>query len=289
MNPLARLVRLPALPTAAADVVMAALAVGALPAKVPQFVLLLAGSAGLYLGGMALNDWFDQDEDRRDRPDRPIPSGEVSSRSAMLVGFGLLASGVVLSSLAASPAVAVALAAMIVLYDGYAKQTWLGPLVMGGCRALHVLLGASLSGDPMKAPGPHLALVVGLYIVGVTWFARGEAGRSRRGELTAAAGVVLMALALALAVPAPLAENTASPVFPYLLVGLGFLVGVPAWRAIEEPVPGRVQAAVGRMLMGLIVLDAALATAVAGSAGLVILALLVPGLLLMRARRLYAT
>jgi hypothetical protein len=263
MNALARLVRLPALPTALADVVMAALAVGALPARVPQFVLLLFGSGCLYMAGMVLNDWFDQEEDRRDRPERPIPSGEVSSRGAGLLGFGLLALGTLLAALAASPVLAVGLALMILIYDGYAKGSWLGPFVMGGCRTLNVLLGMSLSGEVMKAPGPHLALVVGLYIVGVTWFARGEAGRSRRDELSAGAGLVLVAL--------------------------GFVIGVPVWKAIEQPTPARVQKGVGRMLMGLIVLDAALASAVAGSIGLVVLVLLVPGLLLMQMRRMYAT
>jgi hypothetical protein len=289
MNALARLVRLPALPTALADVLMAALAVGALPARVPQLVLLLFGSGCLYMAGMVLNDWFDQEEDRRDRPERPIPSGEVSSRGAGLLGFGLLALGTLLAALAASPVLAVGLALMILIYDGYAKGSWLGPFVMGGCRTLNVLLGMSLSGEVMKAPGPHLALVVGLYIVGVTWFARGEAGRSRRDELSAGAGLVLVALCLALAVPAVLPENTASPLFPYLLVVLGFVIGVPVWKAIEQPTPARVQKGVGRMLMGLIVLDAALASAVAGSIGLVVLVLLVPGLLLMQMRRMYAT
>lgn len=289
MNALARLVRLPALPTAAADIVMAALAVGALPERVPQFVLLLFGSGCLYLAGMALNDWFDQEEDRRDRPQRPIPSGEISSRSAMVIGVGLLAMGVLLASLAASPTMAFILAALILIYDGYAKQTWLGPLAMGACRTAHVLLGVSISGNPLTPLGLHLALVVGLYIVGVTWFARGEAGRSRPTELTAAAGVVFVSLLLALAVPAPLAENTASPIFPYLLVALGFMIGFPIWRAIGQPTPPRVQAGVKRMLMGLIVLDAALASAVAGTVGLVGLVLLLPGLLLMRARRLYTT
>ena len=40
-GPLARLVRLPALPTAAADIVLAALAVGALPMRLPAFLILV--------------------------------------------------------------------------------------------------------------------------------------------------------------------------------------------------------------------------------------------------------
>jgi 4-hydroxybenzoate polyprenyltransferase len=68
--------------------------------------------------------------------------------------------------------------------------------------------------------------------------------------------------------------------FPYLLLAFGFLVGIPAHAAWSKPEPANVQAAVKRAVLGLIVLDALLATAVAGTGGLVLLALLPPALLL---------
>ena len=80
-----------------------------------------------------------------------------------------------------------------------------------------------------------------------------------------------------------------SPLFPYLLVALGFLVGIPVGKAVAGPTPPHVQAAVRRALMGLVVLDAVLATAATGTLGLVILLLLVPILLLRRWQWLYAT
>jgi len=127
-----------------------------------------------------------------------------------------------------------------------------------------VLLGLSVA-DAFPWPwGIHMALVVGLYILGVTWFARTEARLSRGSTLTAAAGVMLAALALALAVPAWFRPETASVLFPYLLVALGFLVGFPVWRAVVNPVPPGVQAAVKRAMLGLGLLDAVLATAVGG-------------------------
>ena len=72
-------------------------------------------------------------------------------------------------------------------------------------------------------------------------------------------------------------------------MALGFFVGLPAWQAIEDPSPARVQAGVKRALMGLILLDAVLATATAGTVGLVILVLMVPSLYLNSRRWLYAT
>jgi 4-hydroxybenzoate polyprenyltransferase len=305
LRPYARLVRLPNLPTALADVTLAALAVGALPERWLAFVLLLAGSACLYMSGMVLNDYFDADQDRRDRPDRPIPTGQVTPRQAVLVGAALLAGGVALAGLAGlvlyageqastfvGPlVVAVPLAGAILLYDGALKHTPLGPLVMGSCRFLNVLLGVTVSGGLAWPLGPHLALVVGLYIVGVTWFARNEAGRSDRTELVLAAVLMAAALGLVLLVPAHLKEDqTPSPLFPYLLVALAFLLGLPVWRAIQAPTPGNVQAAVKRALMCLILLDTVLATGTrAGNVGLVLLVLMAPSLYLNSRKWLYAT
>ena len=45
----------------------------------------------LYASGTALNDVFDFEIDRAERPGRPLPSGRVSSRSAAwLGGLGLV-------------------------------------------------------------------------------------------------------------------------------------------------------------------------------------------------------
>jgi 4-hydroxybenzoate polyprenyltransferase len=131
--------------------------------------------------------------------------------------------------------------------------------------------------------------VVGLYIVGVTWLARTEARMSSQQALQGAAVVLLVGLLLALPLPVAAPEPQASPLFPYLLVVLGFLLGLPVSRAIATPTPDNVQAAVKRCLLGLIILDAVLATALAGTRGLVLLFLLAPVLLLKRQRWLYAT
>ena len=68
--------------------------------------------------------------------------------------------------------------------------------------------------------------------------------------------------------------------FPYLLVAFGFLVGLPIARAVRRPGPKEVQAAVKRCVLGLVALDAVLATAFLGAPGLLILFLLPPALLL---------
>jgi hypothetical protein len=310
LRPYAQLVRLPNLPTAVADVALAALATHSLPARWPAFLVLALASCCLYMAGMVLNDFFDVEQDKLERPDRPIPSGRVSRRAAGWLGVVLLAGGVTLAMLAGwvlvlreeaegpfRPAViAVLLAGAILAYDGWLKRTPLGPAGMGACRFLNVMLGVSLSGTAYWSLGPYLGLVVGLYIVGVTWFARTEARASSQTALAGAAGVMLASLVLVLPAaaqaegPRRLAEESpASPLFPYLLVALGFWLGFPLWRAITAPTPAHVQAAVKRSLIGLILLDTVLATGTAGTVGLVLLLLLAPAVYLNRRRWLYAT
>lgn len=290
----AQLVRLPALPTAIADIAMAALAMSALPGRWAAVGLLMLASACLYCSGMVWNDYFDVEQDRKERPSRPLVTGAISLSEALRLGVGLMVLGVVLAFLAGlllgKPVqvtlVAVLLTGSILLYDAWLKQTILGPISMGACRFLNVLLGAT-AGDVIWPLGWHLALVVGLYIVGVTWFARSEAQVSQRKSLTAAAFVMLAALILALPIPVHREPGSASPLFPYLLVALAFIVGLPVVRAIENPNPGPVQTAVKRCLFSLILLDATLAAGTVGTIGLVLLILLLPSLYL--GRRLYAT
>src|SRR5262249_38298860 len=156
-------------------------------------------------------DYFDVEQDRRERPFRPLPSGRVSPREAALLGSALLVAGVVFALLAGGSQALVAdgersspparlallLVAAILLYDGWLKRTWAGPVGMGACRFLNVLLGVSVCGTLAWPRGAHLALVVGVYIAGVTWFARTEARASSQNALRGAAAVMLVSFLLA--------------------------------------------------------------------------------------------
>ena len=299
LRPYAQLVRLPNVFTALADIALAALAVGAGLDHLLSFVLVALASACLYCGGMVWNDFFDVEQDRRERPFRPIPSGHVSLSGAALFGGCLLIAGVIFAILSAfqhppgSRTAPIVIAVLLVIaifgYDGWLKRTGAGPVGMGVCRFFNILLGLTVAGEPIQKWGYLLAVIVGIYIAGVTWFARTEARLSRQSALAGAGIIMLAALLLALPLPTVFPSGATSPLFPYLLVALGFLVGIPIHNAVVGPTPPHVQTAVKRALLGIVVLDAVLATAVVGTLGLVILILLVPILLLRRWQWLYAT
>lgn len=284
----AQLLRLPNVFTAFADIALAA-CVGASvypaasSAGFVQTVALLALASGcLYLAGMVWNDVFDLPEDARDRPFRPLPSGRVARPTATILALGLTLAGVGLAVLAGAAVVGGALAGAVLLYDVWMKRTPLAPVAMAACRFLNVLLGLTAVPDDALSWGVrvHVAGVVGVYIVGVTWFARTEAAVSKRWHLRAAAGVIVAALVLALALRARLPESPGPGafLFPYLLVAFGFLVGGPLARAVRDPAPKPVQAAIKRCVLGLVALDAVLAVAFVGAPGLLVLLLLPPAL-----------
>src|SRR5262245_11737347 len=95
----AQLLRIPNVFTALADVIAGALlALHRWPEgdEVLTLIRVCLASACLYSAGMVLNDFFDVEEDTRERPFRPIPSGRVKKETASRVGFGLLLIGLIL-------------------------------------------------------------------------------------------------------------------------------------------------------------------------------------------------
>ena len=291
----AQLLRLPNAFTAVADIALGALAAGALAAAPWSAALLALASACLYLSGMGFNDFFDRVADARTQPFRPIPSGRVTPRFAATLSGTLMVVGVVVAlavTATNSPegtvppvAVAAVLAGVITLYNAWLKHTPVGPAAMGACRALNVGLGLS-AGVPDATLATALMLTVGVYIAGVTLFARTEETTSDRRPLWLALAIVGAAGLAAAALP--LVRPEAVPrLYPYLLAAWAAWVAGPAARALRSPSPRLVQAAVKRLIFGLVPLDAVLAAGTGGLAGLAILLLLVPATLL--GRRVYST
>jgi 4-hydroxybenzoate polyprenyltransferase len=285
----ATLVRVPNLFSAPPDVLLG----GALASVVGTAVSIpaLAGLAGasvlLYAGGTTLNDYFDAPIDTTERPERPIPSGRVSTRSAGGLGTVLLAVGVVLAFVAAglqAGAFAAGLAVVIVLYDGVLKGTLAGFLAMGSARGLNVLLGVTAAGMAVLSSWAIVvAVVVVLYIALVTYMAANEATETNRSAVAAAAaGVVLAVLAVLAAVAVTRPPLIQSALAIVLVAGFLAWTGRALRPAYANPRPDTVGPAVGACILGLIVLDAAFAAVAGVGWALAVLAFLIPALGLAR-------
>ncbi|WP_068409716.1 UbiA family prenyltransferase [Planctomyces sp. SH-PL62] len=296
-----QLVRLPNVFTAAADSLAGWLLVGGALGDLAGWAPLAGASMALYAAGMALNDWFDLDVDRAERPERPLPSGKVAVGVAAAIGWGGLALGLLAAAFArgfASPtfAVAVALAGAIVGYNAGLKKTFLGPWAMGSCRAFNMLLGMSAAAS-LGGPIAWLAAAAfGTFVAGVTWISRSEAHGGETRNLIIGLSIQDLALlglaAVSLApgsFPEPWAGRPLIPLEGLLVLALAALaINAAASRAIREPSPALIRRAVKTGVLSLVWLDVALVASVRGPLpALAVAALWPPAFLL--ARRLYAT
>jgi hypothetical protein len=292
-----RLVRLPNLATAVADALAGFLVCSGMRALdwlPPAACWAIAASVSLYAAGMILNDVFDIDIDRQERPERPLPSGAIGLRTASFAGHALLLAGV---GSAAGAAVAVgqvwpavvgaALVTAVWLYDRHLKHhVVLGPATMGACRGLNWLLGMTAAGGPLAGQWV-VPLGMAAYVAGITLFARHEAGAGADGGhgggdgagsdvtgLTLRAGAATMILGLAIAAGPiwqaagagrPLPGSPLSAGNWLLLWGIiGASVLVRAVPAIVTAEPKPIRAAVGNAIMSIITLDAILVLAYSG-------------------------
>lgn len=223
---------------------------------------LLGATACLYAGGVVLNDFFDRDVDRVERPERPLPAGRVPPRQAAVLGAILLGAGVILG-FAATPAagsVAAAIAVSVLLYDAWAKRQSSGPAVMGVCRALNLLLGVA-SVPLMLRQRALIAAIPFLYIVAITALSRGEVHGAARTIATFA----LISLGIALSGLALVALQSAEPFWSgVVLVYLAWRVLPSFVNARRTPDAARIRQAVRTGVLSLVLVNGVLATAYAG-------------------------
>jgi 4-hydroxybenzoate polyprenyltransferase len=150
-------------------------------------LIAAASSCCLYLGGLALNDLLDVEIDRRERPDRPLPSGRISIPAAIAAIFGLFLVGLaVVYPLGPKPlAAAAGVALLVILYNSPLRRVpALGPVLMGSCRAASFFLGVTIG--YVKGHSNTDGILVGfetilVYIAAVTLLSRLETtGRNPR-------------------------------------------------------------------------------------------------------------
>ena len=240
-----RLLRLSLAPSALADVLVGVI-VGAGGHWVggPAPWLLMASSLCIYHGAMALNDWADREVDARVRPDRPLPSGRVSSSSCLGLALLLMLSGVILAWIASTPAGIWmgAVACLAVLYDLWGRGSVIGPLLLACCRGGNLLAGLALAGWSQGATAPpfwtlYPALLYAAYVFLVSRLGLLEdlapgtqLGQRPRALLRSLAGCMLASLPLALLLPG------ASSILQGKIYGAGALLvlagaAVRLWRS----------------------------------------------------------
>lgn len=304
-----KLLRFPNIFTLCADVLMAwflvqtAFPISGLPQFLAAFCVAGVSSGLLYWAGMVLNDVHDYEEDCELRPERPLPSGEITRERARRVGFLLLGLGFIgmfaasfwSFSLGWTMLCVVLLTLCVFAYNTRLKNTWFGPVLMGLCRGLNVFTLMSFA--PLKLwlplmPGLVMVpLALAVYICGVTLYSRGETERDPGQDppfLVPFFAVLTMVFGLTLlwTFPQSLPDDRVSPLLlaqPWRwMVLLGLLMAWLFFRCLLSVLQGPL--AVRRMMKPAIfmvfILDAAVTFAVADlRMAVVILALMIPAVL----------
>ena len=250
---------------------------------------LLVATFCLYSSGMVLNDVFDIDEDKVQRSNRPLAAGVISLRVAARFGAGLMLAGILFASTAGIRGclLGCAIAVSVLLYNRVLKKTPLAPLLMGLCRTLNVMLGMSyVVSDKAIFCGfekHHLFIAVGIgvFVAGLTWFARTEARTSNRWLLSFGVAVMALGFVCLSSFPTDLAQSGRLQLKPdstgLLFAVLAILILYRAVAAIFDPRPERVQEGVIHCLRSLIFLDACVVAIVSHSSMAVLtIALLLP-------------
>jgi 4-hydroxybenzoate polyprenyltransferase len=144
-----------------------------------DYLRVAAAMSAFYTGGMFLNDAFDEPFDRRVRPERPIPSVDVSRNEVFRLGALLLLVGeMLLAPRGAALLFGALLAAAIVWYDARHKGSSFAPVVMGSCRGLvYCTAAAFVSG--ISGPAVAAAIAVTVYVAGLTVVAKLAGARAR--------------------------------------------------------------------------------------------------------------
>jgi 4-hydroxybenzoate polyprenyltransferase len=245
----------------------------------------------LYIAGIVLNDYFDIEIDKRERPSRPLPSGKISKGHALILAIValLIANTIALILGPTSLAVSLVLTLAIIAYDYQLKHGVVGPFAMGGTRFLNVIFGASpvllYINNHSFATLATTAASLFLYVSSITILSKKEAENERPNS----AIVFLMVFGVILAV-AGLGLLLLQLQWTFLLnLSLFAAVMIVTFKRYLLGEPSRsVQKAVRNMVISIIILDSVFVTGTAGLAyGIATLLLIVPAIVL--ARKLYVT
>jgi 4-hydroxybenzoate polyprenyltransferase len=205
---------------------------------------------------MYLNDYFDRAIDARERPERPIPSKLIAASAVAVIGSGLIGAGALATAAMGPTAAATAalLAISIVAYDLRHKRNPFAPVVMGACRALVYGATAAAVSGAISVSVIAAAVAVAAYVAGLTYAARQE-------NLNTVGNLWPLAL-----LSAPIVA--AAGVFHQGAGALAVYTLLPAWTAAcvyllaRRPSPGSVSRAVGWLIAGISLCDAAMLASV---------------------------
>jgi 4-hydroxybenzoate polyprenyltransferase len=258
--------------------------------------ILIICSILLYLSGIVLNDYFDIEVDRRERPLRPLPAGTVSKRKVLLIGIVFIIAANFISLLVSTSTfiIAAILSGTIVSYDYRMKYSVYGPGMMGAARALNVMLGSSpifLTTVLNINNSARIAVVtvsLFLFVFAISRLSRKEIDETDKVRTAKGSFVLIFAL-LAIIIVSGLVGVFLKDLFANLALFAIIMIITFIPLLQHRPLSSKdIQRTIKTMVLSIIVLDSAFVSGSAGTAyGLVTLMLIMPAIIL--SRKFYVT
>lgn len=257
-----------------------------------QALLLVTISILLYCVGLVLNDLFDYNIDKKERPDRPLASGKISRKIAIVLVtiFSVIALG--LSILVSVPTfgISLVLIALIFGYDKYLKNTQAGPFTIAAARVMNVMLGTSASFNNIDS-FPQFVILV--FVLTITFVYVSLIGFISKYEVQGfSENIKLYLIRVVIAgIISSITLFTFIGFFKYeslIILALFLFIMTKAVYRIENKDSKGIQQCIQKMIMSIIVLDSTYLSGIIGLAvGLAVLLLIAP--LLIMSRKMYMT
>ena len=289
------LIRLPNLFTLPSNILLGFILVSTFTltiTSVIQILMLVTISTLLYCVGLVLNDLFDYEIDRKERPNRPIASGKISRKLAIIIATIFTAIALTLSSLVSVTtfSISVFLLAIIFGYDKYLKRTNAGPFTIAAARVTNVILGTSANINSVHNFPQNILLV---FVLTITFGYVTLIGFLSRYEVQGFSPNIktyLIPVTIAGIVSSILVFNLIG-LFKYeslLILALFSYIMIRAIYNIHKKDSAGIQQSIKLMILSIIVLDSIFLTGIGGLAiGLPVLILLAP--LVILAKKMYMT
>ena len=262
-SPWLQLVRLPNLLTVPGDPLAGFMLAGLAGATLHPVSILpcVAASLCLYSAGIMSNDYFDFREDQRERPTRPLPSGLIKPGATLLISgiVGLI--GICMAGSAGiwPLIIAIALTATIILYNSILKRIpAVGPLSIGLCRGLSLLMGATAAGGYWIRSNIVIIAAAGLilFIAAVTTIASRETQTVKIGIRRWLPVTAIILCMILLNISRPFDTGISIPAAIFGAIAIAW-----TWRCAitlaGTPDPHTTSKSIGNFIRGLLFLQAA--------------------------------
>lgn len=284
LKPYLQLLRIPGIFTAISNVVMGFL-VSQISTDNQILLLPLVVSSGLlYSSGMVLNDYFDYQIDKTQRPTRPIPSGKIRRQSALILGIIFLSGANIAGFFVSIQAVllTVTISGLILLYSMKIKHiAIIGIFALCLIRVLNVYLGFTAIGFSLNLALVPLPLAFLVASIGVLSRVETESVTSKT--------TILNLILIGLSVISLLMVASQNEKYDYLMF-FSLFIGLISFSVLKfnKKTSTAIQNKITHQLLSIIFLDVTLIAVFSNVMGATMVAILfVPAYLLIK--KIYLT